>query len=123
MGLIVVKTTNAVIGKALLPHREAGFEAKRKSSLDELHGALQREVRGGRNQEMNVVKHDDEFVEKIFLGVAIMEEGFDEEIGGWRMTEERTTIRGDGRDEESAVVHGLDGYAWKRCGSVSGVTD
>ena len=57
---------HAMIREARLPHGRARFQPIRKSSFDELHGPLQGNLCCGRQQRVDVIGHDDEFVEKEF---------------------------------------------------------
>lgn len=52
---------------------------------------------------MDVIRHDDEFMQQIFSLVAIGREGFDQEIGSRFAPENRLAVRRDRGDEESAV--------------------
>ena len=63
-----------------------------------------------------MVGHDDEFVEKEFAFVAIMAEGFDQEIGCCVPAEDGLTVSGDGSDEEDAV--GIHPAMFVRLGSL-----
>src|SRR5208282_2642396 len=106
MILIVLKIANEMIAETRLPNGPAFLHAKREPSLDELHGAFQGNLLCGREEQMDVIGHDDKFVQPIFLLVAIVSESFDQKVGGRLAPEDRLTVSGDGGDEEGAVgVH------------------
>ena len=97
---------HAMIREARLPHGRPRFQPIRKSSLDELHDALEGNLRRGRQQRVDVIGHDDEFVEKEFSLIAIMRESFDQKTGCCLASEDWAALGGDGRNEEDAVgVH------------------
>jgi|HubBroStandDraft_4_1064222.scaffolds.fasta_scaffold168278_3 hypothetical protein len=52
---------------------------------------------------MDVIGHDHEFVQQIFSLVAIVSEGFDQEIGRGFAPEDRLAVSRDAGDEEDAV--------------------
>ena len=55
---------------------------------------------------MQVVRHDDEFVQQIFPFVPVMGQGRDYKIGSLRTPEDGLALRRDRRDEEDAIgVH------------------
>ncbi len=69
---------DTMIREACLPDREFGMQAKGKSSLDELDGALKRNLIRGGDECVEVVRHDDEVMQQIFGLIAIGKEGFEE---------------------------------------------
>ena len=106
MILIIGKIADAMIAETGLPHAPPRLQPIRKSSFDELHGPLQRNLRRGRQLRVDVIGHDDEFVEKEFSLIAIMGESFDQEMGRCLASEDWAALGGDGRNEEDAVgVH------------------
>jgi len=106
MILIVLKIANAMIAETRLPDRPTRLQAEREPAFDVLYGALQRDFLCWREEQMDVVGHDDEFVQKIFSVIAIMLESFYQETRRCLATEDRLAVRGDGGDEEYAVgVH------------------
>jgi len=80
MLFIIVEIPHPMIAETSLPDQTAA-EPKRKSSLDKLHGALKRNFRRGRQKHVDVVGHNDEFMQKKFSLVAIMRKRFDQKIG------------------------------------------
>jgi len=99
MFLVVRGIANSMIGKTSLPDFEIGSEfllcSVRETTLDELESTLQGDLR--RDQEMEVIGHEDEFVEEIGLA-SISEKSFEEETSPWLHLEERAALprlRGD----------------------------
>jgi hypothetical protein len=97
--------------KTALPDGEFGFEAAGEAAFDELHGALEGNFDGGEEQ-VDVVRHDDEGVELVVAFAEVMLEGFEEGVGVGFDLEEAPAIVGLGADEESAVAgcSGGDGH-------------
>ena len=55
---------------------------------------------------MNMIGHDDEFVEQESTCIAIVREGRDQEVGRGFPAEDGSSLGGDGGDEKDAVgVH------------------
>ena len=52
---------------------------------------------------MEMIRHDDEFVQQIFSLPAIVQQGFQEKSCGWIMTKDRAPLRCDAGDEKCAV--------------------
>jgi hypothetical protein len=95
-----------MIREARLPHGRPRFQAIRKSSFNELHGPFQGNLCRGRQQRVDVIGHDDEFVEKESVLIPTMREGVDQEMGCCLASEDWAALGGDGRDKEDAVgVH------------------
>jgi len=118
MPLIILQVPYAMIREPCLPNWPAKFQTKRESSLDELHGSLQRNIVGGCKQCVKMIGHDYEFVKEEFVFVAIMRQGFNEEIGGRFAAEDRLALRRDGGDKEDAIgIHSCM-LARPRCGSM-----
>jgi len=63
-----------------------------ESALDELGAAFDGDVGGRGEQDVDVVRHDDECVKVEFSGVAIAEECGEEEFGGCGALEESMTL-------------------------------
>ena len=65
-------------------------------------------------EEMDVVGHDDEGVYEVVAFVAIVLEGFEEELGVGFALKEASAVVGDAGDEESArrVEAFGDGHGW-----------
>ena len=70
---------DAVVRESSLPYGEFGGETIRETPFDNSDGALESCL--WRDEEMNVVGHDDEGVEFVVAGVSVVLEGFDEEFG------------------------------------------
>ena len=104
MVLIVIEIADAMICEACLPNGWARFQTIRKSSLNELHGAFQRDLWRGSQQRVDVVGHDYKFVEKKFLFVAIVCESFNQKSGRCVFSEDRKALSGNSRDEECAAA-------------------
>jgi len=109
---VILKIPNPMIRETRLPDLPAPFEAERETSLDELHGSLQRNLLRGRDQQMNVIGHDDEFMEEIFSFVAIVSKRVEQKICCRHAPEDWLTLCGDRRDKENAVgIHFLNAAA------------
>jgi hypothetical protein len=102
MSLVVVRIFDAAERETLFPDRHFGFEAKGETSFDVLNGLLDGDVWGGRDEEVEVVGHEDEGVELIAAFSAVVIEELEEEICVVVDLEEATSIGGDGCDEEGA---------------------
>ena len=61
--------------EAAHPYIVLALQAERKAALDELHRFFQRNIRSGRNQSVEMLRHDDECVQEEFSLAAIVEEG------------------------------------------------
>ena len=83
------------------------MEAEGEASFDELHDAFQRKIIGGCDERVEVVGHDHEIVEKIFVLRAVVKNGFDEKLGGGFAMEESLALMRDGCDEEGAIHKGI----------------
>ena len=57
------------------PHIQLALQAKGEASLDELHGLLERNIRSGCNESVEMVRHDDKCVQKESSLAAIFEDG------------------------------------------------
>jgi len=53
---------------------------------------------------MNMVRHDDEFMQQIFSFVAIMRERVDQKVGGHVAPEDWLAMCSNGGDEEYAIA-------------------
>ena len=65
----ILRVTNTMIRKSLLPNfAPADFHADRVrvAAFDQLHGAFERHMRGGREKQMNVIGHQDESMQREF---------------------------------------------------------
>lgn len=102
MRVVVARVFDAAKGETLLPNRHFGFEAEGEASFDELNGLLDGDVRRGREEEMEVVGHQDEGVDLVAVFGAVFVEKLEEEVGVRVGLEEPSAIGGDGGDEEGA---------------------
>jgi len=98
-GFEVVAIKDEVVGVAALPDRILRGDAAGESALDEVHG-LRDGFAVGREEQVNVVGHDDEGVEFVCALGAVVLESFEEEVGVRGKLEYAATIVGDGGDEE-----------------------
>lgn len=102
MRVVIAWVFDAAKREALFPNRSFGFEAEGEASFDELNGLFDGNVGSGREEEMEVVGHQDEGVDLIAAFGAVIVEELEEE-GGVRVgLEETAAIGGDGGDEEGA---------------------
>src|ERR1017187_462855 len=94
--------------KSLLPYRrvERKFAScpKCKAALDQLYGPLNGYARAHRDQQVEVVGHDDKFVEKVLLLLAIVIKHVDQESGCTRGLQERRFPRSRGGHEKCALA-------------------
>ena len=99
---------------AALPYLAGEFlaDGEGESALDELGAAFDRHVRRGREQDMDVVGHDDEGVKLESAGVAISEECCDKEFGGGGALEETATLVGYGSE---GVGLGFEAHGGRAC--------
>jgi len=81
------------------PHVALAFQAEGEASLDELHGLFERDIRGGCDQSVKVVRHDDERVQEILRLPAIVEDGLLEQLGSGRDLKKSAALRGHGGDK------------------------
>ncbi len=109
----VCAVSDAVVGEASLPDGEGGVEAVGEAAFEEHHGAFEGDGLWG-EEEMDVVGHDDERVEAVVALVAVVLEGFEEELGGLVDLEEVAAVPGLGAEEEGAVAGEAGGlaHAW-----------
>ena len=76
---VVLFVSNAVIREALLPDDSLRYgkqaslsQAIRKPAFNQLHSAFEIDIEGGREEKMQVIGHDDELMQIVFLLLAIM---------------------------------------------------
>jgi hypothetical protein len=96
---VVFLVEDLAVGIAGLPDFLLRREAVREASANVLHGFGKV---CGREQQVDVVGHDDEGVEFVEALRAIALEGFEEELGGGVDLEEAATVVGDRGDEEGS---------------------
>ena len=96
---------NSMVGEALLPHRNLGSlsEPIRVASLDKLNRAFERMIRGGRNQQVKMIGHDDKFVQKKFSLLTVVKENVQQEPCLEFVPEDGVALPCDGRDEKCSV--------------------
>lgn len=106
MLLVILPIPDAMIREARLPDGATIFQAIRESSFDELHGPFQRDFLRRTEQRVDVIGHDDEFMEQEFSSVAVVREGVYQESSSCFPAKDWTALDGDGGGEENAVgVH------------------
>ncbi|SRR5258708_24137633 len=101
---IVVRIPNAVIGESRLPNGEIQIEfffyTIRESALDELQCFFQGNVRSGGNEQMEVIGHNNKFVqEKSSLSAVVLENVYQQSRHAVGL-EKATPLVGHGCDEE-----------------------
>jgi len=78
----IARVANPVIGKSALPDfalpADQGSEFMRVGPLDELNGSFNRDILRGSQQEMNVIGHDHEGVQRITAFAAISIQSLEE---------------------------------------------
>jgi hypothetical protein len=104
-GVEVFCIADAVVDEASLPDWEFGGEAVGETAFDEVHGLGESFILRGED-EMDVVGHYDEGMEKVMLFGAVVLEGFEEEFGVVRDLKDAAAVVADGGDEEGALVGG-----------------
>ena len=67
--------------EAVLPDGHFGFQAKGEASFDVLDGFLDGDVRRGRDEEVQMVGHEDEGMELVAAFGAVVVEELEEEVG------------------------------------------
>jgi len=103
MMLKVFFVANAMVSEAGLPNGQLRLQAEGESSFDELNGLLERSVIVRRDQSVEMVGHDDEFVKEVFSLASVMQEHVHEEISGGVFLEDGPPSGGDRCDEESSI--------------------
>jgi hypothetical protein len=88
--------------EASFPYVEGAFELEGKSSLDELHGFFKRDVFSGRQEQVDVVGHDDVCVEFEAALLTIVLKSAQEKFGVAFGLEDAAAIGGDGGCEEGS---------------------
>lgn len=99
---VVLEICDATAVIAAFPYVELALKAKREASLDVLHRLFQRNIRGGSQQEMSVVGHDDERVQFQATLISLVLEDVEEEACILLDLKEASAGRGDGGDEVGA---------------------
>jgi hypothetical protein len=99
---VVQVVLDAMLFEASFPYFEGAFEMEGKSSLDELHGLFKRDVFSGRQEQVDVVGHDDVRVEFETALLTIVLKNAEEKFGVAFGLEEAAAIGGDGGREEGS---------------------
>ncbi len=61
--------------EAAHPHIKLALQAEGETALDKLYGLFKRHIRSGRNQCVEMVRHDDERVQEEFALIVIVKDG------------------------------------------------
>lgn len=85
--------------EAAHPHIELAFQAEREATLNELHRFLERDVGSGRDQSMEVVRHDHEGVQKEFSLASVVQDGSLKEFCRGRDLKESAPLSGYSGDQ------------------------
>lgn len=102
MRVVVARVFDAAKREALFPDGHFGFETKGEASFDVLERFLDGDARSRRQDEMDVVRHEDESVDLVAASGAIFIEKLEEEVRVRVGLEKAAAIGGDGSDEEGA---------------------
>lgn len=78
------------------------MNSMRASTLDKLHYLLEANRVIRREKEMKMVRHDDKFVKKISVSIAIVEESVDKDFSVFRNLEDGAALPTLGSDEVRA---------------------
>jgi hypothetical protein len=108
--VVVASICDSMRVVAVLPNLpgEVIANGERKASLDQLDAALDGVILGGRDQDVNVVGHDDEAVEPEAALFAVTRECVHHEVGVCGALKDATALMGDRGDSEG---FGLNAYA------------
>ena len=79
--------------EAAHPYIHLALQAERETALDELHGLFKRHIGGGRDQSVEMVRHDDEPVQKKPSLAAIVEDCLLKQFRGGRDLEKIMALR------------------------------
>ena len=107
MLLIVLCIPNPMISKAFFlpyerPERQFPFDPKRKSAFDVLTNFFQRDVRRGRDNQMEVVRHNHELMQEIAALATIVLHNVKKQACHFLFLEKRMPSVRDGRDKKCA---------------------
>ena len=84
---------NLALVEAAHPHIELAFQAEGEAALDELHRFFKRNIRSGRDQSVEMIRHDDERMQKKFPLTAIVEDGLLKQFRRGRDLKEAAALR------------------------------
>lgn len=84
MGFVIDGTLNAMVRKSCLPYlaveSEFFLDPVRKAAFDELNGFFERKLITGRDDRVQVVSHDDEFMQQEAAFVAVIPQDINEKL-------------------------------------------
>jgi len=116
--LVFERISDPPIQEARLPNFSLKFQAfvelKRESTLHELHCSFQSDS-GWRQDQVNVVRHDDKFMQSIFLLCSVIQQDFHEEARNLVNLKQASLLRNIGGNK----VGGLGGHTAMRNGQRS----
>jgi hypothetical protein len=82
---VMIGAVDAIVRKAPLPDRRFEIQfflgSKRKAALDVLDCFFQRDVGGGREQKMEVIRHYDELMKQEFLLASVVLQYVEQQVG------------------------------------------
>ncbi len=99
----VLLVAHAAVSESSLPDGKFGFEATGEAAFDEHQRSLNGDDLWGEEQ-VNVVRHDDEGMEFVVPFAAVVLEGIEEQLGVGGCLEETAAVPGLGTDEEGSVA-------------------
>ena len=85
--------------KAAHPHFRLGLQPEGEAALDELHGFFKRNIRSGRDQCVEMVRHDDVRVQEESPLAAIVEDGSLKQFRRGRDLKKAAPLRRNGGDK------------------------
>ncbi len=103
---IRVCVCDAPVEAASCPHVVLAFEAEREAAFDELNDFFQRDIRGGGEKQVKVVRHDDEAIQTVSALQAVALKRVQHEFGCGCDLKEPSSIRSGAGDHECAQVLG-----------------
>ena len=118
MRFIVCLVRHAELFEAVFPNGHFGFETERESALDELDSLFDGDIRGRREDQVEMVGHENEGVELVALFGAVVAEELEQEVRVRVSLEEAAAIRGDGGEEVGAEVGREEFHAGRLAGGV-----
>ncbi len=121
----ILRVTNPMIRKALLPYLNLLHlpQAIGISTLDKLHSSLQRDSVRRREQQMDMVRHNDKLVQQIFPLIAIADYYLNQKPRTSFDAKDWQASPGDRRDEKCTLrIHPRNRKSVKIKSSVTSVT-
>src|ERR1051326_2998053 len=110
MPIVIFRVMNPMIRKTRLPYLELLDlpQAISKPTLDKLHRPFERDDRRRRKKHMNVIRHDNKFMQPIFPRVAIVKHRIDHQPRPRILAKNRhPPPRNRGNKERSLCVHSM----------------